>query len=111
MAKYERIFTGDFDEILDHLETGINENSAKLDMIDKSDMELNDTRIAVRVYERYFHRNSNRASLNVTVVGYKDQVSVIAIGGAGSGGMVFNFSWGTEEELVAIVRESMELRG
>jgi hypothetical protein len=53
-------------------------------------------------------RNGNRASLSLTVVGYGNNIFISAIGAGGGQGVIFNFSLGAEDELVAIVEESIE---
>ena len=63
---------------------------------------------AVRVYDKYFMRNGNRASLSLTVAGHGSDIFISAIGAGGGQGVIFNFSLGAEEELVDIVRLCME---
>jgi hypothetical protein len=53
-------------------------------------------------------RNGNRASLSLTVVGHGSEIFISAIGAGGGQGIIFNFSLGAEDDMVAIVRESIE---
>ena len=71
MAKYERTLTGDFQEVLSFLERTIQASGGFLHFVDGTDCDLGNTRIAVRVYDRYYMRNNSRASLTLTVVGWK----------------------------------------
>lgn len=108
MAKYENIITGKFEEVLRHLENDISNSGMTMNLVDKSDYSCGDTKIAVRVYDKYFMRNGNRASLSLTVVGHGMNIFISAIGAGGGQGMIFNFSLGAEDEMVAIVEESIE---
>lgn len=108
MAKYENIITGKFEEVLRHLENDISNSGMTMNLVDKSNYSHGDTKIAVRVYDKYFMRNGNRASLSLTVVGHGMNIFISAIGAGGGKGMIFNFSLGAEDEMVAIVEESIE---
>lgn len=52
-------------------------------------------------------RNGNRASLSLTVVGHDSDIFVSAIGAGGGQGIFFNFSLGAEDDMVALVRDSI----
>lgn len=69
---------------------------------------MGDTKITVRVYDKYFFRNGNRASLSVTVVGNNDHIFISAIGAGGGQGIFINFSLGAETEMMRIVKNSIE---
>ena len=79
MAKYERTLTGDFQEVLSFLERTIQASGGFLHFVDGTDCDLGNTRIAVRVYDRYYMRNNSRASLTLTVIGCGNTVTVSAI--------------------------------
>jgi hypothetical protein len=53
-------------------------------------------------------RNGNRASLSLTVVGFKSNIFISAIGAGGGQGVFFNFSLGVEDDMVEIVQKSIE---
>ncbi len=69
MAKYEREIRGDFQDLLDWLHNDITERSPTATYEDGSDHRIGETRLAVRVYERYSMAGSNRVSLNITLMG------------------------------------------
>ena len=87
----------------DILNSGISMN-----LVDESNYISRDTKIAVRVYDKYFMRNGNRASLSVTVVGHGSEIFISAIGAGGGQGIIFNFSLGAEDNMIAIVQQSIE---
>jgi hypothetical protein len=108
MAKYEKTITGQFEEVVNHLENDIANSGISMNLVDESNYTTGDTKIAVRVYDKYFARNGNRASLNLTVIGYNRNIYISAIGSGGGQGVFFNFSLGAEDSMVAVVEESIE---
>ena len=107
MAKYEKTMTGEFEVVLKQLENDISNSGMTMNLVDKSDYSCGDIKIAVRVYDKYFMRNGNRASLSLTVVGNGMDIFISAIGAGGGQGIIFNFSLGAEDNMVGIVRESI----
>lgn len=111
MAKYEETITGKFEEVVHHLQTDIGNSGMSMNLVDESNYMIGDTKIAVRVYDKYFMRNGNRASLCLTVVGHNRNIFISAIGAGGGSGIIFNFSLGAEDSMVEIVRKSIEQMG
>ncbi|MBX4263065.1 DUF6054 family protein [Clostridium estertheticum] len=108
MAKYEKTISGQFEEVLHQLENDIGNSGITMNLVDESNHTYGDTNIAVRVYDKYFMRNGNRASLSLTVVGKGSNVFISAIGAGGGKGIIFNFSLGAEDDMVAVVERSVE---
>lgn len=108
MAKYEKMITGQFEVVVNCLQDDISNSGITMNLVDESNYTSGDTNIAVRVYDKYFMRNGNRASLSLTVVGNGSDIYISAIGAGGGQGIIFNFSLGAEEEMVAVVQESIE---
>lgn len=103
MAKLERALTGDFDDVLIRLQTGVLEGSMSVSYEDGTDFDLGDVRCAVRVYERYSFTGGNRVSLNVTLVGRGRDLYLSAITSGGSQAMFFKMNtWGEESFLDAL---------
>ncbi|MCI9165292.1 MAG: hypothetical protein HFF64_04750 [Oscillospiraceae bacterium] len=97
MAKYERHFRGNFDEVLRRLDKGILEGSASASFEDGSDWRGGAVRCAVRVYERYSVVGGNRVSLNLTLAGEGEDLFLSAITSGGSQAMLFKINtWGEE---------------
>ncbi|MGD9567862.1 MAG: DUF6054 family protein [Sedimentibacter sp.] len=108
MAKYEKKIIGNFNEIINKLENEIMNSGISMNLVDESNYSSGESNIAVRVYDKYFMRNGNRASLSLTVVGHGSDIFISAIGAGGGQGVIFNFSLGAEDELVDIVRYCIE---
>lgn len=106
MAKYEAKLYGKFDAVLRDIEQSILHGSMTANLEDGSDYRANDTRFAVRVFERYSMIGSNRVSLTVTLVGCGDELFLSAITAGGSQAMFFKINTFGEQafldKLVAI---------
>jgi len=107
MAKYETSITGHFHTIVTALHGDIMGSAASMELVDRSDFTLGGAQVAVRVYDKYYMRNSSRASLTLVAAGEGNTVKIVAVGAGGGQGAVFNFSWGAEEDLVEVVKESV----
>lgn len=85
MAKLEKTLRGDFNQILQRIETGILSGSTSASLEASSDFHSGGARCSVRVFERYSYIGSNRVSLNVTLFqneGGDIQLSAITAGGS-----------------------------
>lgn len=67
--------------------------------------------VYVLVFEKYYMRNSSRASLTVVISSSGDVVTVDAIGSGGGQGALFSFSWGAEENFAQTVADILEPHG
>lgn len=108
MAKYERDFQGDFDDLLNTLDSEILNGSATASFEDGSDYSHNDIRCAVRVYERYSMIGSNRVSLNITLLGNGNHLFLTAITSGGSQAVFYKMNTLGEESFLDCVREIVE---
>jgi hypothetical protein len=108
MAKYEKTIIGQFDTVVKKLENDITNSGISIKVVDESNYSIGDTKIAVRVYDKYFMRNGSRASLSLTVVGSNSDIYISAIGAGGGQGIFLNFSLGAEDDMVRIVEQSIQ---
>ena len=67
MAKLERTLSGDFNQLIKKIETGILNGSMSASLEDSSDFYSGEARCSVRVFERYSYAGGNRVSMNVTL--------------------------------------------
>ncbi len=97
MAKLERTLTGDFDSLLDKIETGVLNASMSASLEDGCDYRVGDTRCSVRVFERYSYTGGNRVSMNVTLFQTGNTIRLCAITAGGSQATFFKLNtWGEE---------------
>ncbi len=110
MAKYEKKLSGHFNSIVNRLHEGIMQDAYSMNLVDQSDYQSNDIMVTVRVYDKYFMRNGNRTSLSLTIVGHGEEIFISAISAGGGQGILFNTSWGAEEEMVSMVQDIVECK-
>lgn len=111
MAKFEKRVSGNFEAIVDRLHGDIMQSGLSMNLVDRSDYRCGNTKAAVCIYDKYFMRNKNRASLSLTVVDSGSEIFISAIGAGGGAGVLFNFSWGAETELADVVADSVRRMG
>ncbi|WP_304508810.1 DUF6054 family protein [Anaerotignum sp.] len=103
--------TWGFKKIVEQLDEDIFKSGVSVSLVDKSNYADENIKMAVRVYDKYFMRNSSRASLNVTIIDSGREIFISAIGAGGGNGAFFNFSWGAEGELTEVVANSIKKMG
>jgi hypothetical protein len=108
MAKYERRLKGNFNDFLNWLHSDITNGSSSVSYEDGSDINMENTRVAIRVYERYSMMGGNRVSMNVTITGTGDDLFVSAITSGGSQAVFFKMNTIGEETFLEICKESVE---
>lgn len=108
MAKYERRLKGNFNELLDWVHRDIINGSSSVSYEDGSDINLVDSRVAVRVYERYSMAGGNRVSMNVTIIGTGEDLFVTAITSGGSQAVFFKINTIGEETFLELCSDSVE---
>lgn len=97
MAKFERRFKGDFNDLLNTLGREIMGRSISATFQDGSDFAVGNVRCAVRVYERYSVIGGNRLAANITLLGNGDDLSLSVIASGGSQAMFFKINTLGEE--------------
>ncbi len=111
MAYYEDRFQGNLNEYMEEMEEGILQGSMSAHLEGTADFTLGDTRISVRVFERYSVIGSNRVSLNVTVAEKTGEMHVVAITSGGSQAMFIKINtFGEEAFLERFVEISERFR-
>ena len=106
MAKLEQTFYGDFDDLLNRIEEGIQRGSSSASLEDSSDFYAGDSRCSVRVFERYSWSGGNRVSMNVTLFqAGNGPIQLSAINSGGSQAMFFKVNTLGEESFLDKLRE------
>ena len=106
MAKLERTLSGDFNQLIKKIETGILNGSMSASLEDSSDFYSGDARCSVRVFERYSYAGGNRVSMNVTLFqNGNDEIRLSAITSGGSQAVLFKINTWGEEAFLDKLRE------
>ncbi|BCN30613.1 DUF6054 family protein [Anaeromicropila herbilytica] len=108
MAKYEKKVKGTYQSVLSAVDEAIKNIGAHgLELIDESECKYDDVIVLTRVYERYYIRSGNYASLTLTMVEHNDEISIIAIG-AGGGTNFLNLNLGAEDDIIKKFQKNLE---
>ncbi|MDE6281996.1 MAG: hypothetical protein K2M15_09500 [Oscillospiraceae bacterium] len=108
MAKLERTFTGDFDLVLVRLDQGVLNGSMSASLEDTASFTMGNTRVAVRMYERYSWSGSNRVALCLTLVGEGENLHLTAMTAGGSQAMFFKINTWGEEAFLDTLRDIVD---
>jgi len=111
MAKFEKTIYTSLPNLVSKLESAILHSGISMRVVEESVYVSHPLKVTTKVYDKYFMRNSSRASLSLTIIEDGRTTHVIAIGAGGSQGVIFNFSWGAESELVREVQAQLEKMG
>lgn len=97
---------GDVASVSSVITDGILGSGISCELIDRADRYFSDgTRATMLVFEKYYWRASNRASLSVLITGGGDRVIVDAVGSGGGTGVFMNFSWGAEDSFCSVLEK------
>ena len=102
---------GKGEEIAELLSREITDSGLSCELVDSVGRRVGDAKIYTMVFEKYYMRASNRASLTVVVFEEGGDVCVDAIGSGGGQGALFRFSWGAEEDFAALVGDILSPYG
>lgn len=106
MAKLERTLSGDFNQLIKKIESGILNGSMSASLEDSSDFYSGDARCSVRVFERYSYAGGNRVSMSVTLFqNGNDEIQLSAITSGGSQAVLFKINTLGEEAFLDKLRE------
>jgi hypothetical protein len=102
---------GNIDEVSALLKSGITASGLSCELVDSSIRSVGGEKAILLVFEKYYMRASNRASLSIMLTHDGDTVYVDAIGAGGGQGALLKFSWGAEESFVSIVPNILNRMG
>ena len=109
MSKYEKRFTGNFNDVLQRIDSGIVNGSFSASYEDGSNYAFGEIKCAVRVYERYSMIGSNRVSMNITLIANGNELFITAITSGGSQAVFFKINTFGEDafldKIIKIIEE------
>lgn len=106
MAQFEKIFSGmELNRTAEVLHRKVMDSAMSMELAGESRWQYNGTTVLTRVYEKYFIRASNRATITITMVQSGDTLYISGISAGGGQGAIFRFSWGAEEDFAADIEE------
>jgi AcrR family transcriptional regulator len=79
-------------------------------MVYKNESKIEDSDVILHIFERYYHRNKERAALTVLISGKDDDVRVEAVAAGGGGGLMFRINFGAHDDFTFRVGELLRAR-
>jgi hypothetical protein len=106
MAKLEETLSGNFNQILNKIETGILQGSISASLEASSDFVAGSARCSVRVFERFSYLGGNRLSMSVTLFQNNEgPIHLCAVTSGGSQALFFKINTFGEEAFLDKLRE------
>ena len=103
MAKLSMQGKGNGEEIKDYIIEEMVRSGMTVELIDSVTRQIGNATVYILVFEKYYMRSSNRASLTAVVTAENKDIIVDVIGAGGGQGVVFKWSWGAEESFVSSI--------
>ncbi len=111
MSSLRMVGTGTIDQvsgaIYNEVVNGSITGECRLDV--KATFENGQSRMMV--FEKYYYRAGNRASLSVMISQIDDRITVDAVSTGGSTGVLIKFNWGAENNFVGLVEKTLRNLG
>jgi len=108
MAKIQSELYGDFDMILNAINSAVIGGSMSASLEESSDFYENGARCSVRVYERYSWLGKNRVSMSMTLFQANGRVFISAATTGGSQAVFFKINTLGEHSFLETVRDVIE---
>ena len=99
--------TGDPREIAVLLQSGIPNSGISCELVSRVER----SGVVLLIFEKYYFRNSSRASLTVLISGEDGRVTVDAVASGAGNGTLFNFDWGAAGNFEDAVRRTLAPHG
>ena len=75
--------------------------------VDFYESTSNNAGVMVLIFEKYFMRNSSRATLTVVIDNLRGHTHVHAAGSGGSQGAFWNFDWGAKGNMERVIENAL----
>lgn len=105
MAKLSMQGKGNGNDMANLIVTEMENSGMSTQLVDSITRKTGDVSQYIMIFEKYYMRSSNRASLTVVLTEMDHNLMVDAIGAGGGQGPIFKFSWGAEESFVSVIEE------
>ncbi|QRN85428.1 hypothetical protein JR334_10840 [Clostridia bacterium] len=92
---------GDLNQVAETITREMQKSAISCQLVDSVKRDEGNCSSMLLVFEKYFMRASNRASLSLMLNQIGDYVTADMIGSGGGQGPLFKFSWGAEDSFVS----------
>lgn len=111
MAKISLSGRGDIHTLARHLEAELSQHALSCSLVDSVVRNLGGQTLICMVFDKYYMRTSNRATLTVTLLSDGQMIYADAIGSGGGEGAIFRFSWGADENFAGTAERILRSMG
>lgn len=108
MASISLQGTGNLSIIMNAIQSSVLNSGMSCELVDQKNHNYNNGSVTLMVFEKYYMRSSNRASLSVLITQIGNSILVDAIASGGGQGAVFKFSWGVEDDFLNPVIDALK---
>lgn len=108
MSEINSYLKGDFDVILRDIDNAVTKNSLSATLEGASNFRSENSRCAVRVYERYSMFGKNRVSLSVTLIESDGKTYISAITSGGSQAVLVKINTIGEDAFLETIRDTIK---
>ncbi|WMJ24082.1 DUF6054 family protein [Paludicola sp. MB14-C6] len=99
---------GNLQIVINAIQSSVLNSGMSCELIDQKQHTYNNGNVTFMVFEKYYMRSSNRASLSVLVTQIGNSILVDAIASGGGQGALFKFSWGAEDDFLYPVLSALK---
>ena len=107
MAKFQANIKGSFKKVVKIINDSVSKSPIAMKLVDESCFILNDMSVNIKVYDKYFAKNGNRASLSITIAALGEDIFISAIAAGGGSGSFYSLSLGAEDDMVYVVEDTI----
>ncbi|MBN2299611.1 MAG: hypothetical protein JXC31_00320 [Acholeplasmataceae bacterium] len=93
------------------LENEISNSGISINLLSKHAHKVGDELVYMLVFDKFYYRNGNRASLSILITEQDGMVTVDATGSGGGKGIFINFSLGAETNFVNLIERVLIQKG
>ena len=111
MARITMQGKGNSREIVQYLGDEMLKTGMSVELLESFERMFHGVTVYTLVFEKYFMRSSNRASLTAVIMDQEGEILVDIIGSAGGQGVFFKMSWGAEEDFIYSLESILETLG
>lgn len=111
MARITMQGKGSNKELVQSLQEEMLKTGLSVELLENISRDFGEVQVYTMVFEKYFMRSSNRASLTVVLMARGEDILVDIIGSAGGQGALFRLSWGAEEDFIYSLETILERKG
>ena len=110
MAELTMRGTGNIDQVFGYLDQAVLGHASSCEPAGTYGCAIDDARVILRVYQKYYFRNNSQASHSILLVARNNVVEAKLVSSGGGAGLI-GISWGAEKEFTGIAVRTLQQLG